>query len=605
MKEIQDIKDEKKYRSADDCVILRNYGENEINNNATSYEETNIIAQSVMEADSSLNNNIDSFNDANKIMNDVLETVKLCTGIYIDYKKIVDITTKSLEIQILAQKVLNALKTPKVLGLVVAAAAACTVAFVSLTKSTKDEISESEALAKSYGDSKEEMLDYAKANEELQKSRDKQLSAGLVEIEHLSKLSDEMSDLSLKSGDLTDSDILRAEFITGQLNEALGTEYEALKLLKGGYKDVELAVEDLILTEKARVIMDHKSEGYKDALENKKNEIEELNTLLLKQANVEQSIAEKEKEFLVAKMDWIEEFDLNATEGNINAATNKKIEGIDSELDILKAQLEDGNVGLETAKSNINKTLSTIFEYETATGHMYAGDSQAVIDSFGLIIDDITTASDLANLLEEEKTEILGDQYLERTLFLENYAIEYTAGTKGYTQIGLDEAILYAEQSKTEYEKVAKNSVDGFVNGININKYKASDAVKLMMEETNNAANGLFDKSKSSGGTSNSSTIYSILPKQPVLLKENRLNPFDSITSRTAHDLIAYSNNEINGINSGINRHFNIEASSLSSFGTQPITIEQNNTFNQPISRPSDVSRMLEKQSKQLLKGRI
>lgn len=106
--------------------------------------------------------------------------------------------------------------------------------------------------------------DYKKLKENAQE----QAEASLSEMSHIGKLKDELMLLADENGRVADSDKARAEFILGQLNGALGTEYTMTGNLIEKYGELTTSIDELILKKKAEIILSSKEDAYKAAVKN-------------------------------------------------------------------------------------------------------------------------------------------------------------------------------------------------------------------------------------------------------------------------------------------------------------------------------------------------
>ena len=102
----------------------------------------------------------------------------------------------------------------------------------------------------------------------LKESAQEQAEASLSEMLHIGKLKDELMLLADENGRVADSDKARAEFILGQLNGALGTEYTMTGNLIKKYGELTTSIDELIMKKKAEIILSSKEETYREAIKN-------------------------------------------------------------------------------------------------------------------------------------------------------------------------------------------------------------------------------------------------------------------------------------------------------------------------------------------------
>ena len=127
-----------------------------------------------------------------------------------------------------AQLALNAAWAANPVGVVVAAlaglAAILGVVYIATNKETEAE----KAYKESVEETQEAVEAQAEAYESAQKAIQEQASADLAQVERVEKLSEELDGLVDANGRVTDANRARVEFILGELNSALGTEYQMI-----------------------------------------------------------------------------------------------------------------------------------------------------------------------------------------------------------------------------------------------------------------------------------------------------------------------------------------------------------------------------------------
>lgn len=103
--------------------------------------------------------------------------------------------------------------------------------------------------------------------EERNEAQAEAISAGLSEIDHLEDLWGELQKITDENGKIKEGYKSRADFIIGELNDALGTEIERNGDIIQGYKDIRAEIDKTIEKKKAMIILDAKEEDYKEAIQ--------------------------------------------------------------------------------------------------------------------------------------------------------------------------------------------------------------------------------------------------------------------------------------------------------------------------------------------------
>ena len=152
-------------------------------------------------------------------------------------------------------------------------------------------------------------------------ARKQQLDANVAEIDNISKLKGELTTLVDANGKVKDGYEIRAKFILGELNNALGTEYNMTGNVIRGYNDLSKTLDEVILKKRAEVILEGNAEAYKEAIKNKNKLYEEyLKTQdeILKKKSEIKKIEEQPYLFEASRLE-----DLNKAEKQYQELTEK------------------------------------------------------------------------------------------------------------------------------------------------------------------------------------------------------------------------------------------------------------------------------------------
>lgn len=113
--------------------------------------------------------------------------------------------------------------------------------------------------------------DCVTAYQTMAEQRDSTIEAGMAELTHVQTLATELSTLADANGYVTDENRARAEFILGELNGALGTEYTMNGNLIGQYQELTGAVAAMIEQKRAEIILQAQEEAYRQAIIDRDN----------------------------------------------------------------------------------------------------------------------------------------------------------------------------------------------------------------------------------------------------------------------------------------------------------------------------------------------
>ena len=176
----------------------------------------------------------------------------------------------------------------------------------------------------------EELKNNTEIRKEALKSIEEQRTASLNEIGSVQSLKAELSGLVDENGKVNEGYELRAKFILGELNKALGTEYSMTGNIVDNYKEMSSAIDDLIQKKKAQIILESNEAEYAEAMKEKdnvyKDHIKTQDELISKTKRLTELQEESRKGFVGSKQSLVE----NSLEGQklskeiINLTNNYK-----------------------------------------------------------------------------------------------------------------------------------------------------------------------------------------------------------------------------------------------------------------------------------------
>ena len=299
----------------------------------------------------------------------------------------------------------------------------------------------------------------------------------LAEIDHTKQLKDELVLLADENGKVADQDKARVEFILGQLNNALGTEYKMIENNIEGYKNFQKEIDNLLAKKKLEILMNSEAEFYEQAIREQKQltidttkkhmEIERLNNELQRGYYLEQLF--NQKNISSGELKELQEF------RKVKKEKEQILQQYQEEYSLMEQKVLEAN--------------SNITAYETAQRLALEGNIDGAIKA----LSDKNTALDVAlakvkgNAAEEKR--IITEHYNEAKAQLDHYSEQYKAGTAGYTEAGLK----IMQQHVVDMEKKYNIGMDGVINTAdnkgsqyeNVTQSHAQNAEQKFETETN------------------------------------------------------------------------------------------------------------------------
>lgn len=331
---------------------------------------------------------------------------------------------------------------------------------VALNKGTKEEKEQAEAMKELANQSAQTK----KSLEDLQDAQNKQITEGLSEINYIQNLSNELRTLADEKGNVAEKDRARAEFILGELNKALGTEYTMIDGQIQKYDELSASIDKQIQKKKMQILFEARETEYREALS-------------------KWTDLQKQKEEARLKVE------------EAQAEFSKKENKANAER--LTSAIENYN-NLDEA---IKLATTNIRTYEDAMTENLKGNTQEAMDLLMNKGKKFIELKDIVGKSQEEQTTILKEQQDKAIAYLNDYRAKWKEGVEGYTADGLAEAINYAKKAKSEYENVGKNINQGMINGLNSNK-------SSVFNTASSIAQGILSKTKRFLGIASPSKVF-------------------------------------------------------------------------------------------------
>ena len=188
---------------------------------------------------------------------------------------------------------------------------------------------------------------------------------------YITGLKDELLLLADATGNVEAKDRARAAFILGELNTALGTEYEMTGNQISNYQQLEAEIDDVIAAKKAELLLSTSAEAYAAALKGRQQAENDYYTNLkthqetqIRVANAEEELQAINQEKKEARTAW-ELWDI--------AERAKAKQG---ELEELKGILTESETAYNDSKETLAGYYNDIGQYETAQMLLLEGNTE-------------------------------------------------------------------------------------------------------------------------------------------------------------------------------------------------------------------------------------
>lgn len=280
-----------------------------------------------------------------------------------------------------------------------------------------------------------------KAYEDYKTSQAEATQESMSSITHVSALASELDTLANANGEVSEANRLRAEFILGELNNALGTEYQMTEGVISNYSAIKDKIYELIEAKKLEILMSQAEEDYSNAIKNK---------------------AEAEKEYAQAKIDVL---------NNDNEATRNAY-----------------SIALE----NLSKYTNDMITYEQAYTLASQNNTAAAIEYLqqrNAAYSSATSASDEYTNSNISKLAQLEEAYKSSLSLLLFYLDEYEATGNETVHSLINEAISAVVSARDAFTAEGGNVVNGFISSVNSSDVNFSELKSNVASELSGISN--------------------------------------------------------------------------------------------------------------------
>lgn len=269
-----------------------------------------------------------------------------------------------------------------------------------------------EGISKMYEGAYENIDNLAKSMKDMKDGFNERAGDVLNETERTKDLWEELENLADSTGRVKDSDKVRAEYILGELNDALGTEYTMTDNMIDKYKEMESEIDDLIEKKKASLLLDEYSENIPEYQKIQK-EAQDNFTLYDQQAlSYKEEMAKIEAEWAsvaptrngkaVTIQEYVDDRS-NLEYGSNTASDNHLLTLIDAYEEAQANEIESRNVA-DGYRSDWQEATAAIEKYDTAFKAFSNGDFDAVAtDLYGTQNEVYAILDDAESDLEKRK----------------------------------------------------------------------------------------------------------------------------------------------------------------------------------------------------------
>lgn len=391
-----------------------------------------------------------------------------------------------------AQKGMNAAAAANVYVLlaqaVIGVGAALTTYFNSQAEKAKQKARELAQEMYGLSEAEEEAVKHAKeAAEAFRNQRealDQSVEGTVSQMAYVSSLKDELFKLADATGKVKDEDKARADFILGQLNEALDTEYQRTGDQIQNYKQLAGEIENVINKKKAELLLEDATGPYVEAIKGKAKAEEDYYTNLASYTDTQAKYNAKYKEYL----DMYDRLTnpnnpdrLMGTPDNV-----QRFSDLEQEVKVLEEQLGKTETAYNNSKEVIAGYYNDIGQYEKASVLALEGNTQ---EAARILADRGYYQEKYADTVGFSSDEIMNTWELEAT-----EAGIKSSLIKSNWEKGIDG---YGESMVTEAENSYQSALDAMADAYEDAEGIGGDVSEGLKVGMEGGRTGLIDKAKS------------------------------------------------------------------------------------------------------------
>lgn len=374
-----------------------------------------------------------------------------------------------------AQKALNLAQAATPMGLVAVGVTAVVAGLAAYVAATRDTTKGVEVLT----DAEKKLLAAAQETaEELRDQRaasDEAAGGSLSQMAHVTSLANELKTLASASGEVQEKDRARVEFILGELNEALGTEYTMTDGVIQKYDELSQSIDEVIAAKTANSLLEAYNAEYVASIQAEATLLDGLNAAQKDHQAQLEKVKTREQELADARS-RLSQQQLEVAQGTrygIDKELQAEVQGKEYLLFMEQEILKEKEQVYNDAATAYGENAMLIKNYDDAQTAALEGNYGVVKD---LLVEKGQVFGDYAATVDDETAKALDALYKEAInagIEAERMKQNFENGVDGYTQEMVDEAEKGYEDALNAYadaridaEGIGEDFGSGLVSGL-------------------------------------------------------------------------------------------------------------------------------------------
>lgn len=412
------------------------------------------------------------------------------TGALTTKEIIVGVLTGKIKLATAAQMAWNAIMAANPIGLVITAVGALAAGLGIYALTTDDAADSTEELAQKHRENIEASQEAIKAIEDEAAARQKNIDASTAEIDNAEALWGELSKIVDENGKIKSGYEERAQYITGELADALGIEISLVDGQITNYQELKGSIYDVIAAKKAEAALSTMESDYNDAKQ--------------EQAEITAKLA-TEYDKLLEKQSAVKEIEeqIAAVESQVQTEeTIQRTRELQDALDGANAELEEQEAAFEAANADMEYNQKKISDYDMLLEAAMSGSTEKINSALAEIQSGINTTLDAGSDAALTQAQSVGDTLLgildvqkSGLADIEQSTIDSTANSMG---IALNTMSGSAENMKALLEGIGSEGCERLLTAM-----KNADLSGNLSQEAQNGMEAMIQAMDSMDGELN------------------------------------------------------------------------------------------------------
>lgn len=411
----------------------------------------------------------------------------------------VGVLTGRVSLATAAQTAWNAVMAANPIGLVITAVGALAAGLGVYALTQKDATDGAYGLSEAQKKSIEASREAIESIEQEAEARQKNIDASTFEIETSQELWNELSRIVDENGKVKAGYEARAQYIVGELSEALGLEIELIDGEIRNMGDLETSIYDVIAAKKAEAVLSAMKNDYASAMQEQAEkaaalaeEYEKLKTIRSEQKDIEAALAEEEAK---AVERYSETGEIVKEYSGKYYDLKEQLTNVNGELETQKAKFDEANAAMadnQKVISDYDALTEAALENNTDKINNMLGQIQSGLDttlaagSEAALKQALTTTGELTSIFQGEKEGLYSLQQQTKDSLAETMGI-------ALNQVGTD-----ADDMKAILEEAGEEGSAAIIRAMAQAKISGtlSTEAQAGMESFISGFNGLDEETK-------------------------------------------------------------------------------------------------------------